>query len=310
VIDLHTHSSASDGALSPAALIAEARRIGISTLALTDHDTLDGLAEAARAAATEGIRFVPGIELEIKGLGADYPHPTSPRGRGELNWPSGEFHLLGLGLTHPDSEFRQALAELAQWRKERNALMIQRLGELGVSVSLDEVEALAGGEIIGRPHFAALLVQRRVVRNVEQAFARYLGRGQAAYIPKKGLPFVEAAGHIHRAGGLAVLAHPKSLYLSWRKLPNFISLLARYGLDGVEAWHPNATLRYCRHLEETARRYRLLASAGSDFHGKARPGRRLGYSAGGRSIDSRGGILAGSALLRRLGFEEPVEEEK
>jgi len=279
MIDLHTHSTASDGSFSPAALMEEAAKRGITAIALTDHDTVDGLEEAANTALKLGIRCIPGVELEIL-----------------RNTDSGgEFHLLGLGINRLTSEFLTAIKDLARRREARNLEIVDRMNKAGIVVSYDEIRILAGepesggtdrhGHSIGRPHFAAFLVKRKVVRNLEQAFARYLGKGKPFYIPKAGLEFEQAAALIKASGGIAVLAHPMSLYLAWGRLPDLIKSLKDRGLDGLEAWHPTAKVSACKRLEELGKSLGLRITAGSDFHGEARPDRKLGITAGGKKID-------------------------
>jgi predicted metal-dependent phosphoesterase TrpH len=280
MIDLHTHSTASDGSLSPSALIALAVKQGISTLALTDHDTIGGLDEAAEAAGQCNLRFIPGVELEIA--------------RGKES--TGEFHLLGLGIKNPEAEFLAALEELALARNIRNQEIIEKMNKAGISVSYNEVSSFGGGASIGRPHFAAFLVSRKFVKNREQAFLRYLGRGRPFFIPKAGLQFERAVDIIRKSGGIAVLAHPMSLYTSWGKLPELLKNLKERGLDGLEAWYPTAKVSSCKRLEELGRNLGLCVTAGSDFHGEARPDRKLGISAGKKKID--GSLLDLSVLFR------------
>jgi len=264
MIDLHTHSTASDGSFSPSALIIEAAKCGLSAIALTDHDTTGGIKEAAKAAKENGIRFIPGIELEIA-------------------WNrDGEFHLLALGLGELKDEFTAALEELARRRLKRNLEIIDRMNEAGIEVSYDEVQAL--GHSIGRPHFAAFLTERKIVKNRLQAFDRYLGKGRPFYIPKEGLEFELALNIIRGSGGIAVLAHPMSLYTAWGKLPDLIKSFKEKGLDGIEAWHPSTRVSYCKRLEELGRKLGLYITAGSDFHGEARKDRKLGFTAGRRKI--------------------------
>ena len=269
MIDLHTHSTASDGSFSPSALIAEAVKYGLSAIALTDHDTTGGIKEAAKAAKESGIRFIPGIELEIA-------------------WNrEGEFHLLALGLGKLKDEFTAALEELARRRLERNLEIVDRMNEAGIEVSYDEIRTLnaaSRGHSIGRPHFAAFLVERKIVKNRRQAFDLYLGKGKPFYIPKTGLEFELALNIIHGSGGIAVLAHPMSLYVAWGKLPDLIKSLKEKGLDGIEAWHPSAKVSSCKRLEELGRKLGLYITAGSDFHGEARKDRKLGFTAGKRKI--------------------------
>ena len=280
MIDLHTHSSVSDGNFSPSSLMEHAAKQGLSALALTDHETIGGIDQAAKAAAEHKMRFIPGVELEI-------------------TWNrNGEFHLLGLGIERPTVDFVSALEELARRRRERNLEMVNMMNKAGISVSYDEIIAFATGHSahgqhssgqnspsIGRPHFAAFLVKRKIARNMEQAFLRYLGRDRVFYIPKAGLEFERAVKLIHESGGIAILAHPMSLYTAWGRLPPLLEDLKERGLDGLEAWHPSAKVTSCLRLEEQAKRLKIHITAGSDFHGEARPGRKLGITAGGRKID-------------------------
>ncbi|MDR0475716.1 MAG: PHP domain-containing protein [Treponema sp.] len=274
MVDLHTHSTASAGSNSPAELAALAKNKGLSVFALTDHDTTMGLEEAGIAAKEMGLGFIPGIELEIST--AEIP-AAIPIG--------GEFHLLGLGISPGDPDFTEGVDTLARRRKERNLEIIKRMEEINIKADYEELLALSGGYIVGRLHFASLLVKRRVVRNLEQAFTRYLGKGKPLYVPKAGLEFNHALSVIKKAGGLAVLAHPMTLYLAWGRLPNYIKQLKDQGLQGIEAWHPGAKVRDCKRLESLAKSLGLFVTAGSDFHGKARPDRKLGITAGNRKIE-------------------------
>jgi predicted metal-dependent phosphoesterase TrpH len=269
MIDLHTHSSASDGSLSPGALVGEAVKQGLKAIALTDHDTVQGLEDAKKAAKAGGIVFIPGIELEIIWSRKD---------------EGGDFHLLGLGLRRFSPAFTEAVAELSRRREQRNLEILDRMHELSIEAGYADIKALSGGHSVGRPHFAALLVNRGIVKNREQAFSRYLARGKPLYVPKEGLEFDEAAAAIKSTGGIAVLAHPMSLYVAWGRLPELVKNLKERGLDGLEAWHPAAKARSCRRLEELGKTLGLYVTEGSDFHGEARPERRLGFSSRGRKI--------------------------
>jgi predicted metal-dependent phosphoesterase TrpH len=266
MIDLHTHSSASDGDLNPRELIQEAAKRGLSAIALTDHDTIGGLEDARKEAAALHIRFIPGIEIEVE-------------------FEPGVFHLLGLGIETPSPSFLKAVTELARRREARNREILDRMHELSIDCSYEEIQALGGGHSVGRPHFAILLVNRNIVKNRQQAFARYLGKGRPFYVPKAGLEFEQAVRIIKESGGIAVLAHPMSLYISWGRLPNFVRDLQDKGLDGLEAWHPTAKQRSCKRLEELGRTLGLYVTAGSDFHGSARPDRKLGLTCADRTIE-------------------------
>jgi len=279
MVDLHTHSNISDGDYSPTELIQEAKKRGISALALTDHDTLDGLETARDAAKTAGIHFIPGIEINIQWTG-EGGGASGISGIG----PGGEFHLLGLGIRSPSPAFKAAIGELSRRREARNRAILDRMHEFSIEASWEEVVALSGGHSVGRPHFARLLVNKKVVRNTEQAFARYLTPGKPLYIPKVGLAFAEAAALIRESGGIPVLAHPMSLYVAWGRLPDLVKALKSYGLMGIEAWHPTAKASSCRRLEKLGRELGLYITEGSDFHGAVLARRQLGYSNRGREI--------------------------
>ncbi|MCL2764279.1 MAG: PHP domain-containing protein [Treponema sp.] len=293
MVDLHTHSNVSDGELTPALLVKEAINLGLRAIALTDHDTIEGL-ESAKTAVSQysgacktSFRFIPGIEVNINWAG-----PVHRLG------PGGEFHLIGLGINSPSPAFITAVEGLSRRRAARNREILERMHELNLTSSNDkagmdatwkELNAIAGASgvnySLGRPHFAALLIKRKIVNNVNQAFARYLGVGKPLYVPKDGLLFEEAVALIRESGGIPVLAHPISLYVSWGRLPDFIKTLKEMGLMGLEAWHPTAKCGSCQRLETLAHNLGLYVTEGSDFHGSFRPERKLGYSSKGRMID-------------------------
>lgn len=266
MIDLHTHTTASDGSLTPTELILKSIEIGLSAIAITDHDTLDGIEEGERASKEFGITFVPGVEIEIQ-----YPY-------------TGEFHLLGLGLKRIDSELYRTLLELQKYREIRNHEIISLMNKINIDVNYDDVKKYAGGDIIARPHFAQLLVDRKIVRNKEDAFKNYLNPGKPLYMPKKSLELSEAIKLIHLAGGKAIIAHPQSLYISWKKLPEILKNFKTLGLDGIEAWHGGNNSSECTKFEKIASDLRLIVSGGSDYHGNNIDNRTLGFGAGQRRV--------------------------
>jgi hypothetical protein len=297
MVDFHTHSNVSDGDFSPAQLIKEAIKQGLSALALTDHDTIKGL-ESAKSCVQSlrdnrdnsndtSFRFIPGIEVNISWTGGKSKNGIS-HGAPGLG-PGGEFHLLGLGINSPSPAFIAAVNKLARRREKRNREILDRMHEFNIDATWEELLAIAGatdesGQSLGRPHFAALLLKREIVRNINQAFARYLGVGKPLYVPKEGLIFEEAVALIRESGGIPVLAHPISLFISWGRLPDLIKTLKDMGLMGLEAWHPTAKPGSCHRLEALAQSLGLYVTEGSDFHGSIRPDRRLGYSSKGRKI--------------------------
>jgi predicted metal-dependent phosphoesterase TrpH len=263
-------------------LLREAKKRGVTVLALTDHDTLSGLEDAQNEANAIGVRFIPGIEISI----------NWKRGAGGVPGlgPGGEMHLLGLGIKTPSPAFTAAISELSRRREERNREILECMNKLGIEASWDDILAEGGLALanhtgsIGRPHFASFLVKRKIVRNIDQAFARYLRPGKPLYVPKTGLLFEQAAAIIRESGGIPVLAHPMSLYVAWGCLPVLVRALKRQGLMGIEAWHPIAKVKACRRLEELGRGLGLYITEGSDFHGITRCDRQLGVSNKGREI--------------------------
>ncbi len=265
MIDLHTHSTASDGALSPAELLGLAKKNGLRALALTDHDTVAGIAEARLRSAELSIVLIPGVEIEIE-------------------FDPGEFHLLGLGIDESNDELLGALSVLAEARRDRNSRIVELFKSDGVSLDLDEIKEIAGTERIGRPHLAEALLRRKIVKSKQEAFDRFLGKGKPFYLPKDCFSLSEAQGLIKAAGGISVIAHPYSLFVSKPKLAALMDGWKEAGVEGVEAYHPTAKLGQCRILETMARERGFLVTAGSDYHNKEKPECGLGKTAGGMPI--------------------------
>ena len=250
-VDLHMHSTASDGAVAPAEVVAAAQRVGLAAIALTDHDTVDGVAAAQAAGASLGVRVIAGVELSAVDEGE-------------------EIHVLGLHLAHPE-HMASALDELKESRRDRAALIVERLNSLGIPVTLDAVYAAADGGAVGRPHIAKALVAGGWARDFRDAFDRWLGNGKPACIEKRTVTFEEAARLIHDAGGLAVYAHPGGA-ASRAALEELASL----GLDAVEVRHPSHTVDEIARLFALTSELGLVPSGGSDWHGAQEGYRALG----------------------------------
>jgi predicted metal-dependent phosphoesterase TrpH len=266
MIDLHTHSHCSDGALSPESLVERAHQRGIRALALTDHDTLAGNARALAAGRRWGLSVLAGIEISTQ-------------------WRGLTFHLLGYGVTRTGGAVASTLAYLVESRRQRNPGIVAKLRGLGVEITLEEVRAEAGGEVVGRPHFARVLLAKGVVRSHQEAFDRFLGRGAAAYLDKDRLDPEAACRLVRDAGGVAVLAHPGLIERDRREtLVPLLDHLTDRGLAGVEAYYsahdPGQTLRY----RDLARQRGLLVTGGSDFHGPGQGGPELGRGFGSLSV--------------------------
>ena len=265
MIDLHTHSTASDGMLTPAELVREAVRVGIEVLSLTDHDTLSGLPEASREASRVGLEFIPGVEISAV-------------------FDPGTMHILGYFIDPSDATLAGTLSWLRGGRDERNGLILARLAELGCPLDPEEIEDLAGGESVGRPHIAKAMMARGYVSSFQEAFDRYLGKGAAAYMDREKMTPEKAIEEIINAGGLPVLAHPQTLSLDNEGLGKLVDSLESFGLAGVEAYY------YSHSMEETvfylslARRFGLAVTGGSDFHGPGAIDSRLGVGRGDMDV--------------------------
>jgi predicted metal-dependent phosphoesterase TrpH len=253
LIDLHSHTTHSDGSATPRELLAQARAAGASAVAITDHDTVTGLKEGRAAAAEFDIELIDGIEIS-----AEY----SP----------GTMHILGYFINADSANLNAALIGLRDARERRNPQIAERLQSLGLAIAYEEVERLAGNEVVGRPHFARLLVERGYAASIQDAFDRFLGKGAAAYVEKARLSPAASIALIHEAGGVAVLAHPYQLKLaSLAEAERLIVELAALGLDGIEAVYSRHSREERDAYTSMARRHDLLVTGGSDYHGTYKP---------------------------------------
>jgi predicted metal-dependent phosphoesterase TrpH len=242
-IDLHTHTTASDGLLAPAALVGEARSRSVGLLAITDHDTTAGLEEGLAAGRTEGVEVWPAVELSC-------------------DVAIGEVHILGYFVHWRLDWFQTLLGRLREGREKRAERMVERLAVLGAPVPLSRVEALAVGGTIGRPHVARALVEAGHVKSVSEAFDRYIGRHGPAYVERLKVTPAQAVEVIRAAGGIAVLAHP-----GWGVSDELILELVTAGLDGVEVYYPDHVPAQVERYTALARHHGLLVTGGTDFHG-------------------------------------------
>jgi predicted metal-dependent phosphoesterase TrpH len=263
IIDLHCHSTASDGTMSPAEVVRQAVEIGLSALALTDHDTIGGVEEAAEEAKRLHIDFLPGIEIS-----AEFPQP-------------GTLHLLGYGVDPQSPTLRDLTKTLLAGRDNRNPKIIEKLRLLNIDITMEEVEREAGGKVIGRPHMAAILMRKGYVNSIKQAFDKYLAPGGLAYFDKERLTPKQAISMILESGGLPVLAHPIQLrYLSDGELERIVKDLVDMGLRGIEVMHSDHGAELIAKYTAIADRYHLLKTGGSDFHGSNKARISLGDANG------------------------------
>ena len=248
-IDLHTHTTASDGQFTPTALIDQAAGIGLTAIAVTDHDTVAGIAEAVVAGARVGLEVVAGIELSAE-------------------VEKGQCHLLGYCIDPANVPLRTRLQDVVDMRNSRNARIVEKMRtELGFDISLTEVESEAGGDIVARPHFARVLVNKGYVTTMQEAFDIYLGKGGKAYVDRFRLSPEEAIGLVHGAGGVCILAHPNNLKLDELETEAAIKRLVGVGLDGIEARYNRHTAADNARYLSLATRLNILTSGGSDYHG-------------------------------------------
>ena len=245
LVDLHLHSSASDGRLSPAQLVVEAARRGLEAIALTDHDTVDGIAPALAAAEDfPGLMVIPGVELSTEVA-------------------AGEVHVLGYFIDYDDPALNGRLVRMRNSRAERAQAMISRLEALGVDISWDHVQKIADGGSVGRPHLAQAMLEQGYVPSIREAFNGYLARGRPAYVGRRKLAPAAAVELIRQSGGLAVLAHPFTIA---DPEPLVVKLKAA-GLAGLEVYYKDYDADTQRQLLEIADRHDLLVTGGSDYHG-------------------------------------------
>lgn len=250
-IDLHTHSTASDGTTDPADLPHLAQKAGLAAIALTDHDTIAGHDACAAACEQVGIDFVPGIELSCD--------------RGQ---PRGAMHILGYFIEPNTPDLHEVIERLWAARSERAPQVVERLNAIGLDITMEQIEAMAGCAMIGRPHIASVLVERGYAASVTDAFGRYLGFGQPAYVRKDNLPTDVAITAIHAAGGLAVLAHPSQLKCADdAELQQVIGQLRGQGLDGIEVMHSDHSPKLVAQYQRLAKQLGMQITGGSDFHG-------------------------------------------
>jgi len=260
-IDLHLHTTHSDGSFSPTEVLRLAHMAGVTALAITDHDIVSGIPEAITAGAELGIEIIPGVEI------------SSRVGNSEL-------HILGYCLRWQDPELNRRMADLRESRHNRNPQIIERLRALGLDVTYEEVRALAGTDSVGRPHIARLLMDKQYVTSAKDAFDRYLSEGCPAYVARELPTPADAVSWIRAAGGVAVLAHPTWAKVSGEGLNTLLTTLKGDGLGGIEVHYSTHTKRQTTEYLDLAKRLDLLVTGGSDFHGITKPDIEVGIGRG------------------------------
>jgi predicted metal-dependent phosphoesterase TrpH len=278
VIDLHIHSTFSDGSVTPEGIVELAAQAGVKTIALTDHDGMGGIARFVGACRTAGIRGLPGIEISV-------------------DCKSGTMHMLGYFPTEQDSRMESALIRIRQGRADRNQVILAKLNHQGFAITWEDVIRFAGEDVVGRPHFACALIEKGYFKKKDDVFDRLLGKGQPAYVDRFRLSAAESIAMIRGMGGVAVLAHPFTLGRHRKGLRALLADLAAKGLQGLEVYYPEYDASQTRNLLALAREFNLLVTGGSDFHGALNPNFRLGVGFGSLAVPDE---LA-DRLYERLG---------
>ena len=271
-IDLHIHSTASDGTLTPVEILAMARELKLGAIAITDHDTIDAPRELLSLGIPSDIKFLTGVEIST-------------------SWPSsfsvgGSLHILGYGMRIDDHFLNQTLNALQDARKNRNPQIIKRLNKFGFDMSMDDVikEAGQGGQV-GRPHIARVMIKKGFAASITDAFDQYLATGKPAYVDKYRIECHKAIEMILNAGGIPVLAHPVLLQIeSNESLEKFISTLTEMGLKGIEVYYSEHTSKDIAYYKNIAQNNGLIMTGGSDFHGSLKPTIKMGSGKGDLSV--------------------------
>ena len=257
-VDLHTHSRFSDGSDTPTELVTAAHSIGLSTLALTDHDTQDGISEARSAADGVGLELIPGVEISCE-------------------WQPGTLHMVVLFLDPGTGPLQDRLARLQVGRATRNDRIVERLNDLGIDITLEEVAEEAGAGVTGRPHIAALLVRKGIVEDIRGAFDEYLGNGRPAYLGRERLTPETSIELALESGALPILSHPYTMGLdSETQYREAFGHLASIGLAGIDCYYPEYSPDEREAMAEVTRSFGMIPSGGSDYHGTYKEGLQLG----------------------------------
>ncbi len=264
-IDLHVHSTASDGTFTPTELVAESKRCGLSAFALTDHDTVDGISEALAAGESYGLEVISGVELSTE-------------------YNNTEIHVVGLFIDPTNTALQTELAKFRDNRDNRNLKIVEKLQTEGFQITAEELYRLNPDTVVARPHIARYLVNSGQVKDMKTVFDKYIGDGCKCYVDRYKISPMEAVTLIHQAGGLAILAHPCLYKIKRTELTAMIEELVATGLNGIEAVYPCNLGSDEKDFRDIAKRYHLLLSGGSDFHGTNKPYIHLGTGKGNISV--------------------------
>ena len=288
-IDLHIHSTASDGTLGPLEIIDAARAGGLSAISITDHDTTDGCKAVLGQSSSPPMDFLSGVEIST----------AMPPGE----WPAGSLHILGYDIDVFDPSLNRCLSDLRSARNNRSPKIIKKLNELGFKLQLDDIKPFSKGSQVGRPHIAQAMLHKEYVSSINEAFDKYIGRHGMAYIDKERIPCRDAIELINNSGGIPVLAHPGLIDLdSPTALEDLLELLVKEGIKGIEAYYSGHTREQTGFFVDLSQRHGLLLTGGSDFHGALNPEIALGKGTGD--------LFVGYHLYQRLLASQRQKKQK
>ena len=264
-VDLHVHSSYSDGTLTPTELVILAKKQNLSAMALTDHDTIVGVREAIDAGVAHDLEIIPGIELSS-------------------SYGAKEIHIVGLFVDYKDRQFNESLENLRDIRTERNLKIIKKFKDLGIEISFDEMQQLYGNAVVTRAHFADYLLLKGYIKNRNEAFERYIGENGPCFMPREKLTPEQTIKLVLDAGGVPVLAHPTLYHLGNSEMNKLLLYLCRSGLKGIEAMYSTYSMGEELQMRKLAKENHLIISGGSDYHGGNKPYINLGTGRGRLAI--------------------------
>ncbi len=275
IVDLHIHSTASDGTRPPRELVAMASEKSLSVISITDHDTLDGIPEGADTAVKLEMEFIPGVELSV-----------------DLEERDLTAHLLGYfpGVDIPllisgSHSLGKALAYVQGGRSRRNPRILEKLADNGVYIEMETVQLIAGGDVVGRPHIAEAMMNARYVGSMNEAFSRFLAKGKPAYVERDRLSVFRAIEIIVESGGLPVMAHPGYIEMDSETLRGLFERMKGYGLVGIEVYYPSHTASMITRLKTLAREFQLVLTGGTDYHGRSNEASPLGGTKDGFHVE-------------------------
>ncbi|MBF0224794.1 MAG: PHP domain-containing protein [Desulfobacterales bacterium] len=270
-IDLHIHSNASDGTLSPSEIIDLAIKLNLGAISITDHDTIEGIKDVLSIELPNHLKFITGVEIST-----DPPENFSFKG---------SFHILGYGINIDNQELNEKLTLLKNARKDRNPQIIKKLNDLGVDITLEEIKKEEGIDAqIGRPHIAKLIIKKGYAKSINEVFDKYIGKGKPAYVDKFRIECSKVIELINNAGGIAVLAHPILLNIDKDTLAKLVSVMVNMGLKGIEVYYPDHSEDKMIDYKDIADKFGLLITGGTDFHGALKPDIKMAYGYGNMLI--------------------------